>query len=383
MATIVLDHVDKIYPPGIRAVQDLSLEIADGELVVLLGPSGCGKTTTLRLIAGLETPTSGKIWLNEKMVNSLPSYQRDVAMVFQSHSLYPHLKVRENLSFALEMRQKGSWLPSLFGRFLTGRRNEGTEPVSEVARMLELEDVLERYPGQLSGGQQQRVALGRAVARRPAVTLLDEPLSNLDLQLRNHLRRQLHLLQRRLRVTMVYVTHDQTEAIGLADRIAVMNEGRIHQVGRPENLYNQPVTRLVAEFIGWPPMNFVEGCFVFQDGRYCFQAENWLWPLRPTQRQLGQAYQGRPITLGIRPEHLEVAKEGKWDFPMRVVLVETQSRDCLVTLVDENQQLVAKWTQAEGIEADRMIRIGFDMANVKWFDGASGLALGNSGIPSG
>jgi ABC-type sugar transport system ATPase subunit len=383
MATIVLDHVDKIYPPGIRAVQDLSLEIADGELVVLLGPSGCGKTTTLRLIAGLETPTSGKIWLNEKMVNSLPSYQRDVAMVFQSHSLYPHLKVRENLSFALKMRQKGSWLPSLFGRFLTGRRNEGTEPVSEVARMLELEDVLERYPGQLSGGQQQRVALGRAVARRPAVTLLDEPLSNLDLQLRNHLRRQLHLLQRRLRVTMVYVTHDQTEAIGLADRIAVMNEGRIHQVGRPENLYNQPVTRLVAEFIGWPPMNFVEGCFVFQDGRYCFQAENWLWPLRPTQRQLGQAYQGRPITLGIRPEHLEVAKEGKWDFPMRVVLVETQSRDCLVTLVDENQQLVAKWTQAEGIEADRMIRIGFDMANVKWFDGASGLALGNSGIPSG
>jgi multiple sugar transport system ATP-binding protein len=388
MASIVLDHVEKIYPNGVKAVQDLSLEIAEGELIVLLGPSGCGKTTTLRLIAGLETPTAGTIRLNERVVNSLPAHRREVAMVFQSYGLYPHLRVRDNLKFALRMRGGESRLKRFFAWLMPAKRRAPSgssatvhDRVLEVAQLLDLESLLDRYPGQLSGGQQQRAALGKAIARQPQATLLDEPLSNLDLQLRNHLRRQLHLLHRRLRVTMVYVTHDQTEALGLADRIAVMNEGKIHQVGRPESLYNEPATRWVAGFIGWPPINFVEGGMVSLDGQVCFQTGNWLWPLGSSERQLGQAYLGKAITLGIRPEHLDLGKEPA--FAMQVVQVETLGSDRLVSLTDGTRQLVGRWARANGIEAGQVVKIGFDMSQVKWFDGVNGLALSFSGNSSG
>src|SRR5262245_34433799 len=275
MAEVALGGVSKQYPGGVEALRDLTLTVADGELVVLVGPSGCGKTTTLRLIAGLETPTRGTLRIGGRVVNDLPPRERDVAMVFQRPALYPHLSVRDNLAFGLRMRRGG------FPLLGWNRRADEVvrDRVARAARMLELDDVLDRLPGQLSGGQQQRVALGRAVVREPAAFLLDEPLSNLDARLRTEMRRELHLLHRRLRATMIYVTHDQTGALPPGDRLVVLHRGVAQQADAPLAVYERPANRFVAGFIGWPPMNFMDGQLVGQDGRPGFATRDLVLPL--------------------------------------------------------------------------------------------------------
>src|SRR6185369_6879038 len=226
-------------------VDDLSLEIEDGEFVVLLGPSGCGKTTTLRMLAGLETVTSGDIYVGGERINDVPTQQRDLAMVFQSYALYPHMTIAENIAYPLRVRKLD--------------RDERENRVSRVARMLEIEALLQRRPRQLSGGERQRVALARAIVREPRAYLMDEPLSNLDARLRVQMRGELKRLQHELRTTTIYVTHDQAEAMTLASRVAVMNKGRVQQFDTPLNIYNQPANRFVAEFVGSPSMNFIDG----------------------------------------------------------------------------------------------------------------------------
>ncbi|MDQ1423582.1 MAG: multiple sugar transport system ATP-binding protein, partial [Acidimicrobiaceae bacterium] len=243
MADIVLDHVTKRYPDGSEAVKDISLEIADGEFTILVGPSGCGKSTTLNMIAGLEDITEGELRIGGKVVNNMAPKDRDIAMVFQSYALYPHMTVRENMAFALKLAKTPKAIID--------------EKVTEAARVLDLTQHLDRKPVNLSGGQRQRVAMGRAIVRDPAAFLMDEPLSNLDAKLRVQMRTEVARLQKRLATTMVYVTHDQTEAMTLGDRVAVMRNGTIQQVAPPQELYQNPVNLFVAGFIGSPAMNFM------------------------------------------------------------------------------------------------------------------------------
>ena len=316
MAEVALEQLGKTYAGGVEALRDISLRIEDGELIALVGPSGSGKTTLLRLIAGLESPTTGIIRIDGQVVNDVPPHRRDVAMVFQRPALYPHLRVRANLAFSLTMRQRERWFG--FGR---NRREEWVEErIDSIARQLGLENVLDRWPGTLSGGQQQRVALGRALVRRPAVFLLDEPLSNLDARLRLEMRRELHLLHRRLRATMIYVTHDQDEAVTLGQRVVVLDQGAVRQVDRPEALYDRPVDRFVAGFLGWPPMNFLDGELSAVDDRLIFgdRDVSLVMSTRPDWR----TFTSRPLTLGIRPEDVELAEgpgEGRLSMEVRLV----------------------------------------------------------------
>ena len=267
MARTVLAGVSKVYPRGVLAVQALDLEVEDGEFLVLLGPSGCGKTTTLRLIAGLEAATTGEIRIGGRVVSRLPSRERDVALVFQSGALFPHLSVARNMAFGLELRCGGGGLWRVWKRVIgsaqaaadAARRRGIRQQVRHTAELLRIEHLLDRLPRQLSGGERQRVALGRALVRQPAVFLLDEPLSNLDAGLRLQLRRELQRLHERLQTTMIYVTHDQAEAMALGGRIAVMEGGQLQQVGEPRAVYDRPRNRFVARFVGSPAMNLLSG----------------------------------------------------------------------------------------------------------------------------
>jgi multiple sugar transport system ATP-binding protein len=294
MATVTFDHVFKRYGDVI-AVNDLTLEIQDGEFMCLVGPSGCGKTTSLRMIAGLEEISDGTVRIGERVVNDLAPKDRDVAMVFQSYALYPHMSVRDNLAFGLKLRK----VP----------KDEIERRVQEAARTTELTGLLDRKPKQLSGGQRQRVALGRAIVREPAVFLMDEPLSNLDAKLRVATRAEIARLHQRLKTTTVYVTHDQVEAMTMGDRIAVMNNGLLQQVGSPQDLYRAPVNRFVAGFIGSPAMNFVDVNIVKENGRAIMRDDTGTieLPLPPQyQGAIDRAPEGK-FTAGIRPEHLELA----------------------------------------------------------------------------
>src|SRR5712691_8323028 len=252
MAQVTLENVVKVYPDGTEAVKELSLEIADGELMVFVGPSGCGKTTALRMVAGLEEITAGNIKIGDRVVNRLPPRERDVAMVFQNYALYPHKSVYENLAFPLKLRKLA--------------KPEIEQRVQRIARLLELQEQLKRRPRQLSGGQRQRVAMGRAIVREPQVFLMDEPLSNLDAKLRTQMRAEISLLHRELAVTTIYVTHDQVEAMTLGERVAVMRKGELQQVAPPQELYDRPANLFVAGFIGSPAMNFLEGEIERDDG---------------------------------------------------------------------------------------------------------------------
>ena len=296
MARISLDSVTKQFPDGTTAVRSLDLEVGDGELLVLVGPSGCGKTTALRMVAGLEEVTSGTISIDGKPVNDVEPRHRDVAMVFQSYALYPHLSVYENMAFSLKYRKIA--------------KAEIRRRVADVARILELEPYLQRRPRQLSGGQRQRVAMGRAIVRQPRAFLMDEPLSNLDAKLRVQMRAEIGQLQRSLGVTTIYVTHDQTEAMTLGTRVAVLSGGVLQQVAAPRELYRRPANLFVAGFIGSPPMNLIDARLERGDGgpQVVFGSHRLAVPQSVLSQHPGlERYLGEPIVLGIRPEHLHDA----------------------------------------------------------------------------
>jgi multiple sugar transport system ATP-binding protein len=385
MAEVALADVTKVYPNGTRALDRFNLSVRDGERVVIVGPSGSGKSTALRLIAGLESVTSGTISIAGRVVNAVSPRDRDVALVFQRPSLYPHLTVRGNLEFGLKLRQHNSWPVRLFHRFfqpalLTEERKldaERHQRVEDAARLLELTDLLETLPRQLSGGEQQRVALGRALVRRPAVFLFDEPLSNLDPRLRTDLRRELHLLQRRVQATMIYVTHDQTEAMSLGERVVVLDRGVVQQADRPEVLYERPCNRFVAGFIGSPPMNFAAGRLVCLEGRWSFEGGGWSLPLPPALMLDEKAKDGRSVWLGIRPEHIGLSPAGAVTekLAVDVILVELLGGDTLVTCQRDDWQITARTTARPALTIGQTIEVGFTMARVHLFDAKTGLAL--------
>jgi multiple sugar transport system ATP-binding protein len=367
MGEVALERVGKTYPNGIRAVHDLSLAISNGELVVLVGPSGCGKTTTLRLIAGLETPTDGLVRIAGRVVNGVPPHRRDVAMAFQRPALYPHLTVRQNLAFSLTLRR--SW----FSR----RPAVEAERVRQVAELLDLAGVLERRPGELSGGQQQRVALGRALVRQPAVFLLDEPLSHLDARLRLEMRRELHLLHCRLRTTMVYVTHDQDEAMALGDRVAVLDRGEVQQVGPPRELYERPANRFVAGFLGWPPMNLLDGRLVEKEGGLRFVCGPFDWPAPNAWRETA----GGEVTVGIRPEHVRLRGADPNDgmAVLEVRLVERLGPVSLVTLQRGGLALTARLEGALPVGEQVAAGVEIPLARAHLFDRTTGRVLSHGG----
>jgi multiple sugar transport system ATP-binding protein len=296
MAGVSFDQVSKVYPDGTRAVDEISLGIEDGEFMVLVGPSGCGKTTALRMVAGLEEITEGVIRIGDRVVNHVPPRERDIAMVFQSYALYPHLSVYENIAFGLRLHK----VP----------KAEVDKRVRDAARILDLEPLLKRKPRALSGGQRQRVAMGRAIVRQPQAFLMDEPLSNLDAKLRVHMRAEVSRLQRDLGTTTIYVTHDQVEAMTMGDRVAVMRKGEIQQVDSPQELYDRPVNLFVGGFIGSPAMNMVEATVERSNGGLAAVAGSQRIALGEetlSARPALRSFEGRPLVLGIRPEDLEDA----------------------------------------------------------------------------
>jgi multiple sugar transport system ATP-binding protein len=296
LATVQFDGVAKIYPDGTRAVNDLQLEIGDGEFMVLVGPSGCGKTTALRMAAGLESISEGVLRIGDRVVNHVPARARDIAMVFQSYALYPHLTVYDNIAFGLRVKK----VP----------KQEIAKRVADAARILDLEPFLKRKPRALSGGQRQRVAMGRAIVRQPQAFLMDEPLSNLDAKLRVQMRAEIARLQNDLGVTTIYVTHDQTEAMTMGDRVAVMRKGELQQVAEPQELYDRPVNLFVGGFIGSPAMNMVEATIAREDGGLVARLGERSIPLGAgllAARPALEEHDGRTVILGIRPEHLEDA----------------------------------------------------------------------------
>src|SRR5882672_1691799 len=298
MAQVAFEHVSKVYPDGTRAVNDINLEIQDGEFMVLVGPSGCGKTTALRMVAGLEEITEGVLRIGDRIVNHVPSRDRDIAMVFQSYALYPHLSVYENIAFGLKIKK----MP----------KEEIDRRVNDAARILGLDPFLKRKPRALSGGQRQRVAMGRAIVRQPAAFLMDEPLSNLDAKLRVQMRAEIAGLQRTLGVTTVYVTHDQVEAMTMGDRVAVMRKGELQQVADPQTLYDRPVNLFVGGFIGSPAMNMIEATLEQRNGGYAAKLGDQSIDIGDalSARPALKAFEGRQVVLGIRPEDLEDAGLG-------------------------------------------------------------------------
>src|SRR6476659_8904705 len=301
MADVIFDKVEKVYDNDVRAVHDLSLEIRDGEFVVLVGPSGCGKTTALRMVAGLEDITDGKISIGERVVNDLTPKERDIAMVFQNYALYPHLSVADNIGFGLRLRHTP--------------KDVVEERVAWAANFLGLTPYLQRRPKELSGGQRQRVAMGRAIVRKPQVFLMDEPLSNLDAKLRVQMRAEIARIQQELAVTTIYVTHDQVEAMTMGDRVAVMRKGELQQMAEPQKLYDSPRNLFVASFIGSPAMNIFEATIERRDGgglAVKLGDQELAIPADVAERRPALAgYAGRPLAVGIRPEHLEDASSAR------------------------------------------------------------------------
>jgi multiple sugar transport system ATP-binding protein len=407
VAQVIFENVYKSYQPSVNQESDvnpesrgetrggavlrsINLRIHDGEFMVLVGPSGCGKSTLLRMIAGLESVTGGTISVGDRVVNALPPKDRDIAMVFQSYALYPHLTVYDNLAFGLRRatveRSDGAmpqgletWLVETSRmlprrmRYVTSREQTIDRKIHQVAQALQIEELLNRLPKQLSGGQKQRVALGRAMARDPQVFLMDEPLSNLDAKLRAETRSEIVKLQRKLGTTTIYVTHDQTEAMTMGDRIAVLNNGQIQQLATPLELYNQPVNRFVAQFIGSPPMNFipvqVRSPLLIQSAGEFRMTLSHRW-----ERVLAE-YDGQAIDLGIRPEHLGYGVPAPKNLPITVELTEALGSETYVYGRFEGTPIVAK------IDSDRLVRVGdqiwltINPEKLQLFDPGTGLAV--------
>jgi multiple sugar transport system ATP-binding protein len=352
VASVRIEHLRKEFADGTVGVHDLSFAIRDGEFLTLLGPSGCGKTTTLRMIAGLEHPTGGSISFGTRRVDHLAPAARNVAMVFQSYALYPHMTVRQNLEYPLRKRR----LPS----------RERATRVRETATLLKIEDLLERRPRELSGGQQQRVALGRAMVREPDVFLLDEPLSNLDAELRAHMRAELIQLHRTLGRTMVYVTHDQMEAMTMSSRIAVLHQGRLQQLGTPEAVYHTPRNRFVAAFVGTPSMNFIAGETIADAGGTRFRSALFEAPLPVETLAMGE------VLAGVRSEDLHL---GAGVGTARVAVVETAGHETLLWLDTPAGRLVSRTAPAWQIQPGDSVSLQVQGEKLHFFDKESGARL--------
>lgn len=329
MAKVFLKKVEKVYENGFKAVHGVDLEINDGEFMVFVGPSGCAKSTTLRMIAGLEEISGGEVYIGDKLVNNVPPKDRGIAMVFQNYALYPHMTVYENMAFSLKIKKTP--------------KNVIDEKVKEAAKILDLETVLNRKPKELSGGQRQRVAVGRAIVRDPDVFLFDEPLSNLDAKLRVHMRVEISKLHKRLKSTMIYVTHDQVEAMTMGDRICVMNLGKIMQVDTPLNLYSYPANKFVAGFIGSPAMNFLEGELIDKNTYVAVKIGNTELALPQDKGDKVKKHLGKKIWFGIRPEHIGL-REGNNSAAVNGVIdvVEHMGNESFVYFNFAGSQFVAK-----------------------------------------
>ena len=368
MAEVTLHKVVKKYD-DVEAVRGIDLSIADQEFVVLVGPSGCGKSTTLRMIAGLEEITGGEIRIDGNVVNDVPPKDRDIAMVFQNYALYPHMTVAENMSFGLRLK-----------RF---PKEEIRKRVDEAARILNIEELLERKPRQLSGGQRQRVAMGRAIVRNPKVFLFDEPLSNLDAKLRVQMRTEIKRVHQKVPVTTVYVTHDQVEAMTLADRVVVMNNGIIEQVGTPNDLYHTPATRFVAGFIGSPAMNFFPCTLEEAAGGLVIRvSEDVTLPVPQDRTDRYRQYVGQALDFGIRPEHLtevRAAREGELAAPLTVTLdvVEPMGMETLVYFSLNGEEICARMDPSANPQAGEVTTLSANMTHMHLVDPKSHKVLGN------
>ncbi len=359
MASVQFEHVYKRFNK-VEVVHDITFKVRDQEFLVLVGPSGCGKTTCLRMIAGLEEATDGLIWIGDRVVNNLPPKDRDIAMVFQNYALYPHMSVYDNMAFGLKLRG-------------TPKR-EIERRVNEAADILGLQQLLKRKPKELSGGQRQRVALGRAIVREPQVFLMDEPLSNLDAKLRVQMRAEIARLHQRVQTTFVYVTHDQTEAMTMGDRIAVLNAGKIQQLGAPNDLYTYPANKFVAGFIGSPAMNFFEGARLEQqDGLWLSLADAGALRVPDEMAVLLEPYIGRTVTLGIRPEHLKEAGEGNGAqtgqrLPVKVDVVEHLGNEMMVYGLLAGKQVTARFDARSRVRPGDEVALHFEMDHAHVFD---------------
>lgn len=398
MSRVLLENVSKHFPDGTIAVNRVSLEIDDREFLVLVGPSGCGKSTTLRLIAGLETMTDGTITIGERVVNGVAPKDRDIAMVFQNYALYPHMTVYNNLSFGLRLRYGGGYFARVLRRLYdSGRAAELNrlrrgidQQVRQTALRLGIEHLLQRKPHQLSGGERQRVALGRAIVRNPAAFLFDEPLSNLDAKLRGQMRIELRRLHRELGATMIYVTHDQIEAMTLGDRVAVMNGGQILQIGSPLSLYRRPVNLFVARFIGSAPINLSTGAVVDRDGRWCFESPGVNFAIDPAT--IETAVLGKTVTIGFRCEDVEINRKSDSEshFSGRVVAIDRLGESAnLHVAVDGQKQsreisglgsgsgdtMVVRTSADTAIASGDRIQLKIRSDRILWFDAESGKNL--------
>ncbi|MBI2827396.1 MAG: ABC transporter ATP-binding protein [Planctomycetia bacterium] len=409
MAQIVLEAVSREFPGPVRAVDHIDLTVADQEFLVLVGPSGCGKTTTLRLIAGLEPPTAGTVRIGDRVATDVAPRDRNVAMVFQSSALYPHLTVSRNMAFGLELRDGGAWWQRMWWRMTNpawarqaaARRATIPARVRQSAERLGIEHLLDRKPGQLSGGERQRVAVGKAMVQKPAAFLFDEPLSHLDAALRVELRDELKRLHHHVGGTTLYVTHDQVEAMSLGDRVAVMNQGRIQQVGTPEEIYARPVNRFVAGFVGTPGMNFLGGTLVVgDDGRGLrLRSESWAVPIDLRHASLLTPYVDRELVLGIRPPDVHLVTEQEpaeqTDIEAVVELVEPLGDTTLVHLglgeptstgqntarQNDHARVVTEAAGHVAMRRGHHVRASLDMAKAYWFDPLTGLNIGLSPAP--
>ena len=357
MTAVSINNVQKAYGP-VQVISGINVDIADGEFVVLVGPSGCGKSTLLRMIAGLEEITAGEVRIGDRVVNDVSAKDRDIAMVFQSYALYPHMTVFDNMAFSLKLKGIA--------------KAERETRINKAAEILGLTPMLKRFPKQLSGGQRQRVAMGRAIVRNPQVFLFDEPLSNLDAKLRVEMRSEIKSLQHRLKTTMIYVTHDQIEAMTMADKIVVMNAGRVEQCDTPLNLYDRPNNIFVAAFIGSPSMNFLDGEARSVDGKSVFVSADGIELPMP---EGGPAIPGAKVTYGIRPEHLAIAAEGE-GIETTVRLVEPTGAETMVQLALGTKTIVGVFRERIPVGEGKPLRIVPDTSRVHLFDTATGLRLG-------
>jgi len=367
MAKVTLEHIWKRYG-DIVAVHDVTLEARDQEFLVLVGPSGCGKSTTLRMVAGLDDISDGTVSIGERVVNDLSPKDRDIAMVFQSYALYPHMNVFDNMAFGLKLRKTP--------------KDEIKRRVQEAGEILGITALLDRKPKQLSGGQRQRVALGRAIVRNPAVFLMDEPLSNLDAKLRVQTRAEISKLHQRLKTTFIYVTHDQTEAMTMGDRIAVMKDGFLQQIDKPSVLYDFPNNTFVAGFIGSPAMNLLTGEVSLDGGRASFRAQGVDVPLPDTLSDAARQQNASKVLLGVRPEHIQPTSTFNGNAPntmdASVEVVEHLGSEILVYLGKDGSTLTARFPTDADVEPGQNVSVAFDPENLHLFDQESGNAIGHS-----